>query len=172
MVITNVSDLRSIFLSLRARMLALVCSGMIACIGVMPAMAQNVGDPPKLYTESQALDGADLYKAHCALCHGNGLEGRVGPTLRGHGFASEKNGFTMGHIFSYVANQMPGGDPGSLKEGEYAAIWAFILQKNGFPAGDKPVDYKTMIKSDLPLVTQLNEKEDSGHKEFQHLGDF
>lgn len=153
--------------------LALVCLALAAHAGVALAQDANGGDePPKLYTDEQAAAGAELYKKECALCHGGGLEGRVGPTLRGDGFASEKNDFTMGHMFSYVANQMPGGDPGSLEHEEYEAIWAFILEKNGYPAGAEPVDYKTMIKSDMPLISHLDDGVDLAHKEFEHLGDF
>lgn len=152
---------------------SLTFMALAAHAGITLAQSANGGeDPPRLYTEDQAAAGAELYKKECALCHGGGLEGRVGPTLRGDGFASEKNGFTMGQMFSYVANQMPGGDPGSLKDGEYEAIWAFMLKKNGYPAGDAPVHYKTMIKSDIPLISHLAEDEDLTHTEFEHLGSF
>jgi hypothetical protein len=34
-----------------------------------------------------------------------------------------------------IANTMPQSDPGSLKPEEYAAVTAYILQQNSYPAG-------------------------------------
>ena len=41
---------------------------------------------------------------------------------------------------AYVLNQMPLTAPGSLKPNEYLALLTFILSKNGYRAGNTPLD--------------------------------
>ena len=38
-------------------------------------------------------------------------------------------------LLDVIANTMPQSDPGSLKPAEYAAVTAYIMQQNGYPAG-------------------------------------
>jgi hypothetical protein len=38
-------------------------------------------------------------------------------------------------LLDVIANTMPQSDPGSLKPEEFAAVTAYILQQNGYPAG-------------------------------------
>jgi hypothetical protein len=42
---------------------------------------------------------------------------------------------TADALLDVIANTMPQSDPGSLKPEEYAAVTAYILQQNGYPAG-------------------------------------
>ena len=42
---------------------------------------------------------------------------------------------TAATLLDVIANTMPQSDPGSLKPEEYAAVTAYILQQNGYPAG-------------------------------------
>lgn len=106
------------------------------------ARAQDTGPPPPaLFTSAQALQGAVLFAGKCALCHGSKLEGGVGPALSGAGFfgAAAAQGLTVKSLFNVVSATMPTTAPASLQQDEYEALVAFLLQANGFQAGEKPL---------------------------------
>ncbi len=94
------------------------------------------GNGKAYYTSRQAAQGAPLYAESCGRCHGAKLEGVNAPPLSGSSF---KGSQSIGAIYTFMATQMPAGAPGSLKPEAYAAIMAFVLQKNGHPAGSQPL---------------------------------
>jgi mono/diheme cytochrome c family protein len=108
--------------------------------------------PPALYTTAQATAGAAHYAALCSVCHGAQMQGVVGPALKGPNFASVKAGFAVGDIFTIVANNMPASDPGSLAPDVYVKVMAYLLQQNGYPAGQTPLTYAMAAASNVPLV--------------------
>ena len=94
-----------------------------------------------LYTVNQAQRGAAIYARQCAACHGDTLDGGAGPALQGMAFnemASAQH-LTIKSLLDVTSRTMPLTAPGSLKQEEYAAVIAFILQQSGFLADDKPV---------------------------------
>ena len=87
---------------------------------------------PVLGTDaSQVQSGAEVYAAHCAICHGANLEGGAGPTLNEPGLHNRYA--TALDLYENVKITMPlGGDgPGSLADAEYLAVVAFILDARG-----------------------------------------
>ena len=92
---------------------------------------------PSLYTDAQATAGAQAYASSCAACHGSALEGVAAPALKGAAFGemATAQSMTAATLLDVIANTMPQSDPGSLKPEEYAAVTAYILQQNGYPAG-------------------------------------
>ena len=99
------------------------------------ALSQSLGDG--LYTESQASRGAEEYSARCASCHSADLRGNSNsPSLIGLSFMFIWEGRSLGELFTKMSTEMPTDQPGSLSQQSYAAILAFILQSNEFPAGD------------------------------------
>lgn len=111
--------------------------------------------PPAIYTAAQAKTGQAVFAANCAMCHGNNLEGGAGPALLGQAFAAASNNYSVGAIFSEIAEQMPAGQPGSLTHDQYVTAFSYILSKNGYPAGPKPLDYNASLASTMPLVSQV-----------------
>jgi mono/diheme cytochrome c family protein len=114
----------------RSLMMLIVASG-------LPAAAIAQSAKPPLYTADQANAGAAVYAQSCAACHGSQLEGVAAPALKGPAFGDMANAqsLTAGTLLDVIANTMPQSDPGSLKPEEYAAVTAYILQQNGYPAG-------------------------------------
>lgn len=112
---------------------------LIYAAGSPSAMAQDA--KPALFTTDQAVAGADVYAQACASCHGNTLESGTAPSLRGTAFAERAvaQGMTAQSLYDVVAFTMPQVDPGGLKPEQYAAIVAFLLQQNGYPAGATPL---------------------------------
>ena len=93
--------------------------------------------PVSQYANEQALAGAKLYVSRCAKCHGDHLQGNVGPALQGPAFAPKKGStITIAGVYQFLETNMPADMPGKLKPNEYASIMAFLLHRNGYqPTG-------------------------------------
>jgi mono/diheme cytochrome c family protein len=91
------------------------------------------------YTASQAKRGHQLFNNYCAQCHMPDLTGAMGPALKGQQFLSAWGTRTLGDLFSFEHQNMPANNPGSVSDKQLADITAFILMKNGFPAGKTPL---------------------------------
>jgi hypothetical protein len=94
----------------------------------MTSAATESGDDA-LYTTAQARRGEAVYDRVCLECHTR-AEFRERPFL----FAWE--GTSVGQVYRYVAENMPDDGPGSLPEASYLDAMAYILEMNGYPAGD------------------------------------
>ena len=120
--------------------------------------APAAGDaPPALYTKAQAAMGFGKFIGNCSMCHGAHLEGRAGPSLKGPNWASAKADYTVGEVFTVVSQQMPATDPGSLEKADYVDIMAYLLQQNGYPAGDKMLEFDAAAGSGVKLLWQGKE---------------
>jgi polar amino acid transport system substrate-binding protein len=113
----------------------------VLCVAAAPLaiapIARAQAAKPALYTDAQATAGAQVYASSCAACHGAALEGVAAPALKGAPFGemATAQSLTAGALLDVIANTMPQSDPGSLKPEDYAAVTAYILQQNGYPAG-------------------------------------
>lgn len=89
-----------------------------------------------VYTLAQAGRGESTYRATCASCHGDSLQGiNDAPPLTGSDFHKDYDGNTLGSLFSKISNDMPSDNPGSLTAPQVASAVAFVLKYNGYPAG-------------------------------------
>ena len=113
-----------------------VASALVLAAGV-PAWGK--GSRSGVYSAAQASEGARVYAAQCAMCHGARLEGTVEtPGLVGK-FVARWADRPLADLFDYVSRAMPQGSPGRLSPHDNARLVAFILQANGAPAGDRPL---------------------------------
>jgi mono/diheme cytochrome c family protein len=124
--------------------LGVALAGAALLLPTRPLAAQSAGT----YTADQAQHGAKLYADNCAMCHKADLSGDAGPPLAGKAFIQKWSGQTADDIHDIVATQMPLTAPGSLKPDEDLALVAYILSKNGYPAGDTP-----LAKANLKSIT-------------------
>ncbi|HYZ17128.1 MAG TPA: cytochrome c, partial [Candidatus Acidoferrum sp.] len=101
-------------------------------------VAAAAAAPP--YTAAQAHAGARVYAAKCVQCHGANLQGTAAPGVAGREFLSSahQNHWSLADVRSLVVDNMPLNDPGSLSPKDYAAVIAFLLQANCYPAGSRP----------------------------------
>lgn len=89
-----------------------------------------------IYSDAQAARGETGYQANCGSCHGAKLAGHVpNPSLAGSHFLSKWEGQSVGDLLEKIQVTMPADRPGKLSAAENAAIVAFILKYNKFPAG-------------------------------------
>lgn len=119
------------------------------------------GLPPGRGTPAE---GAAVYAAKCASCHGK--SGTEGPNdvlvgrIEGSGFPfarDPKAPRTVGTywpyattLFDYIRRAMPTTAPGSLTDDEVYALVAHLLAWNGLVAGDAIIDAQSLPKVRMP----------------------
>jgi alcohol dehydrogenase (cytochrome c) len=90
-----------------------------------------------MYTDAQAAAGEPLYRQSCAACHGATLTGGTAPPLTGTAFETSWSDprVTLADVFFIARTTMPPRASNTLTAQDHAAIFAYILKVNGFPAG-------------------------------------
>src|SRR5712691_5448895 len=88
-----------------------------------------------VYSGAQATHGQTIYKDKCAPCHGEMLEGVVGPPLAGDEFLKAWANQPLSELANKIQKTMPQNDPGSLMRPDVIDLVAHILQVGKFPAG-------------------------------------
>jgi len=87
------------------------------------------------YSDAQAMRGKQLYSDQCLACHGEMLEGVVGPPLAGSDFLTDFGGHPVADVIQKIQGTMPQQAPGTLTRAQSTDITAYILQFNKYPAG-------------------------------------
>ncbi len=121
----------------------------------------GAGLPPGRGT---AADGAPIYAARCAGCHGN--TGKEGPNdvlvgrLPGDAFPFARDPRapkTIGSywpyattVFDYIRRAMPPDAPGSLKDDEVYGLVAYLLAANVLIPQDAVIDAASLPKVKMP----------------------
>jgi S-disulfanyl-L-cysteine oxidoreductase SoxD len=93
------------------------------------------------YTAAQAARGEKVFGDTCGNCHGRS-------EFAGTGFQRKWAGQTVYTLFDQLRSTMPLDNPGGLSRGQYAAVIAYILQLNAYPAGEAELP-----SEDAPLRT-------------------
>ena len=79
--------------------------------------------------QAQVARGGQVYSTSCAACHAVALTGGVGPSLLAPGLANRFR--TALDLYGIVRTTMPFGQPGSLSDGEYMDVVAYLLEQRG-----------------------------------------
>lgn len=117
----------------------------VFCAAILAATVGTVATGPRstwdgVFTGEQALAGEAAYDEYCSTCHLPNLEGgEDAPPLVGAPFSAVWEGRNLGDLVDRMQARMPQGAPGSLSRDAYVEIAAFLLQRNGFPAGTVPL---------------------------------
>lgn len=113
-----------------------LCAALSTLIfGMALSSVARAADDTGWYTQDQATRGHQLFNNFCAQCHRPDLTGAAGPALIGDAFLKKWGNKPLGDLFTFEHANMPATNPGSLPEDTVWTITAYILQKNGFPAG-------------------------------------
>ncbi|MFM9860835.1 c-type cytochrome [Pseudoxanthobacter sp. M-2] len=134
-----------------ALVLALTAIGLA---GGLAASAQDAGTAAPRdgwFTAAQATSGQQLFNNYCAECHRPDLTGADGPALKGPAFLKTFGGQPLSDLYGVEHTTMPAVNPGSLPASTLLPITAFILQQNGFPAGEVPLDETALMRT-LPAA--------------------
>lgn len=92
------------------------------------------------YSAAQATRGKQLYSDQCVACHGEMLEGVVGPPLVGDDFLIDFGGKPVAEVVQKIQGTMPQQAPGTLTHAQAVDLTAFILQSGKYPAGADMTD--------------------------------
>lgn len=119
-----------------ALLLTLLLGKWVPARAMDPSQSQTAAAPPP-FTEPQVTKGRTVYAKSCAVCHGANLEGAAGVALTGVTFARSwgDGQHRSRDFYDIVATTMPKNAPGTLPQEDNLALLAFILAKNGYPAG-------------------------------------
>src|SRR5262245_51151720 len=88
-----------------------------------------------VYTGAQAGRGKSAYLKHCARCHGEDAAASSNP-LSGQPFIDHWEERTLAELFRRIRDTMPRGEPAAVADADKIDALAYVLQQNGFPAGD------------------------------------
>jgi mono/diheme cytochrome c family protein len=116
-----------------------------------PAFSQSLMTPS--YTEAQAKAGEKAYMENCSGCHGDKLDNGMGdgaPALVGPAFVAAWGKRPLDELYSFTRSTMPLSAPRSLSSATYVRIMAFLLSKNGVPAG------VNALPSDIAALKKLS----------------
>ena len=102
-----------------------------------------------VYSAAQATRGQALYKDQCLPCHGEMLEGVVGPALTGDDFLTDLGGASVGQLVQKIQSTMPQQAPGTLTQAQAIDLSAFILQSEQVPGRCRP-DGRDDGRGELP----------------------
>ena len=119
-------------------------------LNVQAQQARSVSDG--VYSAAQAVRGQEIYKAQCAECHGNALEGTVGSPLAGDSFLSDWSARPLSALVDKIQKTMPFSAPGSLSPQQSADLTAYMLQVGKFPAGRAELTEATLAGIGFPTT--------------------
>ncbi|TMH02308.1 MAG: c-type cytochrome, partial [Betaproteobacteria bacterium] len=135
--------------------IALVLGALLAVAAGTSSCTAGHADPdlPAVFTADQARQGRRVYKTACASCHGSELEGAAAPALAGPAFlqAWQPPARSAQDLYHVMRVTMPKLAMGSLKPDDYTALFAFLLQRNGWPAGPRRFDGSVTMLSQIRL---------------------
>jgi len=128
--------------------LVVMVVGVYGCAGVTPAemipdeevvensLVASVSEesmdeePSSFYTAAQAERGEDSFRETCLSCHSSS-------EFRGRSFQRDWRGSSLGYLYEEIVYYMPEDNPGGLSTDTYLDIMSYILDLNGFPAGER-----------------------------------
>jgi PQQ-dependent dehydrogenase (methanol/ethanol family) len=98
------------------------------------------------FQRERALAGRATFVAKCASCHGDDLQGKAGPALRGELFRQKwLNGQRkFADLYSFVQQSMPVGAAASLPLEDYINVVLFVLSQNGYQPTDQDLNPSDM----------------------------
>ena len=103
-----------------------------------------------VYSKEQANRGQKAYNSQCARCHGEALlGGETAPALVDSDFLDKWNGKSVGSLVELTRKTMPSDGPGKLSRRLCTDIIAYLLNANGFPAGESELDSDAAVQNDI-----------------------
>jgi S-disulfanyl-L-cysteine oxidoreductase SoxD len=105
-----------------------------------------------VYTTAQAARGAAVYKEQCASCHGEAMEGTIGPAMTGAAFFEIWSGKPLSELVEKIHKTMPFNLPGSLSRQQSVDLAAYVLSVGKFPAGSAELSEAQLATTLFPTV--------------------
>ena len=89
--------------------------------------------------------GEQWFRSACLSCHAAGV-------LANPDFRLKWAGRTAYDLFERIRSTMPGNSPGSLTQGTYASIVAYLLKLNGMPVGVRRISSDSAALASIRLA--------------------
>ncbi|PPQ34602.1 c-type cytochrome [Rhodopila globiformis] len=140
---------------------------MLLSLGLLFGTSASSQADTGYYTTAQATAGQAVFNQICSICHGQHLEGKVGPALSGQQFlsVSQFQKLTADYLYKFMSKQMPANAPGSLSKTQYLDVLAYILQVNGYPAGPQRLTANDRTLNQIKIEPTGKSQGGSGAKE-------
>jgi mono/diheme cytochrome c family protein len=120
---------------------------LLAGLGGTILAGQAVSSPRSVwdgvFTPAQAARGKTVYDATCSSCHRSDLGGGSAGALRGSRFWQNWGEDSLDSLYNLAKSTMPR-NAAALPDETYLDILAYILQVNGYPAGDAALTADTV----------------------------
>jgi len=153
------------------RTAGVACFGAVVAVGFLIGLAgqsRTVSD--RVYSDAQAARGQQLYKTQCLTCHGEALEGSVGPPLAGSGFLSAWSGRSLAEVVDKIEKTMPPSQPGSVTRQQAIDLAAYFLSAGKFPAGQTELASATLAQIAFPAAQASATAASTGPSSFAVAG--
>ena len=98
------------------------------------------------FTDAQADEGRDIFRATCTECH-------YSSEFQDSQFKFKWGRRSAGNLYQLIQNEMPETDPGSLSPEQAVSIVSYILRMNGFEAGGSPLGADRAILDQISLAS-------------------
>lgn len=128
---------------------ALVLSMALSCAaqaGQLRSITEGV------YSAGQATRGQQIYKEQCLGCHGDAMQGSIGPPLAGDAFLGNWSARSLTAFVDKIQKTMPFNTPGSLSRQQSVDLTAYILQSGKFAAGSGDLSEAMLSQIAFPTV--------------------
>jgi mono/diheme cytochrome c family protein len=112
---------------------------------IVALVATEQAPPAPAFTAEQAAAGKATFAKACASCHLADLAGSDdAPALAGQPFQTMWKTRSTKELLDYMAGAMPPGGS-TLNAADYAAIVAYVLERNGATAGTQMLTAATAV---------------------------
>ncbi len=124
---------------------------MVAVRLLVLALAMALSSAASAQDSPQVAQGAELFKQHCARCHGANGQGGEGFATPLWGKQSQIKKFkTADELYEYNVGVMPFDNPAAINEKQKLAVIAFILANHEVIKRNETIDEKKLPKLNLP----------------------
>jgi nitrate/TMAO reductase-like tetraheme cytochrome c subunit len=128
-------------------------AGSVDCLSCHRDIGHIYESTPKTggwYTVEQAAAGSSLFQQSCSPCHGANLEGGAGPALTGSSWQQLYAGAKLLRPWGEIKGPMAAYAGATFTMQQSLDILAFLLQRNGYAAGNEPLTDTRELSDIMP----------------------
>src|SRR5712691_9662632 len=125
---------------------------LVAAVSLVGQAGQVSSLTGGVYSNEQAGQGREMYRAQCTECHGVAMEGGSGPPLAGEDFLANWSARPLVTLVGKIQNTMPFDKPGTLSRSQSTALLAYMLQIGKFPAGAADLSDDVLARVTFPMT--------------------
>jgi len=117
----------------------------VAPVSLQAQPAATSADSPAAAVARQLDVGEQWFRSACMECHAIG-------TLTNPDFRLQWSGRSALDLFERIRSTMPANKPGTLSQGTYASIVAYLMKVNGMPASTRRLSSDSSALASIRLT--------------------